>query len=168
MRNIVIAIFCIFSFTANAGIINLDSSSNNVARQTISLGPGIYKVEFIGIADGGKYDAWSAWSTTAGCDSDGLNCGRGFLNTAFFNSSQFAPVRIGGYERYLTAALALKHAKGATFQLNTTANVEFFIKDNHYPDNRGGISLLITDVPEPSTLILFGLSALVMFRLRKS
>lgn len=168
MKNIVLAILCLFSFTASAGIINLDASSSSVARHTISLSAGIYKVEFIGIADGGKFDAWSAWSSTAGCDSNGLNCGRGFLNTAFFNSAQFARVRIGGYERYLTSALALSNAEGTTFELNTAGNVQFYISDTHYGDNRGGLSLRVTQVPEPSTLILFAVTVLMMLRVRKS
>lgn len=64
--------------------------------------------------------------------------------------------------------LTLSNAEGTTFELNSAGNVQFYISDTRYGDNRGGLSLRVTQVPEPSALILFAATVLMMLRVRKS
>jgi hypothetical protein len=52
--------------------------------------------------------------------------------------------------------LALSHGRSSKFVLDVTSQVGFALRDGPglFGDNRGGLSLRITAVPEPSTLLL--------------
>ena len=47
-------------------------------------------------------------------------------------------------------------ANPITFTLANAQSVNFFVFDNPYGDNRGGISLQVSSVPAPATVWLFG------------
>lgn len=64
-----ISVFFLFVNLAAATIININSRSNSSANPVnIFLEAGTYNVELIGIAGGGLYDSWIAW-TSASCNN---------------------------------------------------------------------------------------------------
>jgi hypothetical protein len=55
------------SVSAQAQVINIDAQNNRGVA--VHLGAGTHSFSFIGVAEGGAYDAWNAWGETTGCDS---------------------------------------------------------------------------------------------------
>lgn len=61
-----------------ATLVNVNAATN--AGTVVGLTAGTYTVEFVGMADGGAYNAWNAWQgDTVGCNGAGENCSRGWL-----------------------------------------------------------------------------------------
>ncbi len=142
---------------ANAAIINLNALSNTTTNPvSLSLTAGTYNITPIGTADGGDYNAWNAWGHTSGCDSSGANCITGWLNRYSLSSSEFAPVTYSDGNKYQTPLLALANAIDSSFTLTIDTTVDFFITDDPYWDNEGGMSLRVDPVPVPTAIWLFG------------
>jgi hypothetical protein len=151
-----------FAGTVNAAIINLDAydaDSSNPITVSLSLDAGTYDVEVIGVAEGGLYNSWNAWGNTYGCNSLGENCTQGWINNYTFSSTELGAQTFTDGIRYSSSLLALDNSVNSMFTLTSAALVDFYISDQPYYDNLGGMSLDITEhisVPEPSTLVLYG------------
>jgi len=150
------------SGTAKALIINLDaydSSASNPVVVSLSLDAGTYNVTPVGIVDGGQYNAWNAWGYVSGCDATTGICSIGWINNYTLSSSELGTQTFSSGVRYQTDLLALQNAVASSFSLSTAQTVNFYIADNPYYDNLGGMSLDVTavnPVPEPTTALLFG------------
>jgi hypothetical protein len=151
------------SASATADIVNLDGLNSYGVNVTLSTGDHL--VSWIGIADGGLYDAWSPW---------GDRSGNNWLNHIDVSIDQV----ITGYGTetlYSTPADALAATQGLAFHLNLSSDkvVNFMVADGYFADNRGGVSLYISNisppVPEPETyaMMLAGLGLLGFAARRK-
>lgn len=185
---------------ATATVVNVSATSS--AGTTLSLGAGQYSFSFIGTAQGGAYSAASAWATTTGCDGAGRNCSQGWLTALFIDLGNTVGAfdRTTGLaywpQPYLSPYFATPEAANAaaqtgtfiattlagtpsadttapfTFSLASAQDVNFFLKDSYYGDNRGGISIALARVgaavPEPATwaMLLAGFGA-VGFAMRR-
>ncbi|ODU20530.1 MAG: hypothetical protein ABS87_10865 [Sphingomonas sp. SCN 67-18] len=167
-----------------ATIINLDgqahSSISGSAANVVNFGPGTYKVTFTQ----DQFTAFSRWSSNAGCDGAGENCRQGWELSAAYDAgngvTQFGDANGGGNYGptvtpdngfYANETLAFDAGSGvysSTFTLTQATDVRFFIFDDNIGDNRGGISLSVSAVPEPATWAMmiggFGLVGGVMRR----
>ena len=155
-------------------IIDIDARINTTTNPvTHFFAAGTYDVTPIGVAAGGAYDAWNAWGFVAGCDSNGENCSNGWINSYSLSAPGLGvPAQTfsdGG--RYATPLQALNAAISTQFTIATSGTVNFFITDNPYTDNLGGMSLHVTSqpIPEPSTVLLFstGMVGLIGFARRR-
>lgn len=140
----VLSIILLSVGSVNASIVDIDARSS--AGSNVSLSAGDYVVSWVGTADGGAFDAWSAWS---GVDYYGVDH---WLNQILVTTSAgpFAH-GTGSAPWYLTPGEALAAAQGATFHLSlaTAEAVNFMVPDNIFGDNRGGVSLSVTTAPVP-------------------
>lgn len=169
-------------------IVDVDARLNGGGNPvTLSLDAGTYKVEPIGTAQGGAFDAWSAWSANAGTlpTPIGTLGAQGWLNSyialstditavTFADGTPFPIVNppdtlpttsffspaLGGYFAsdgmiYASAGDALANAVTSIFTLGAPGDVNFAFLDT-LADNRGGMSLKVSAVPEPGTLLLIG------------
>ena len=176
-----------FAGPVGATVVNLDGQANastdGSTSKSVNLGAGTYKVMFTD----GDYTAFSRWSGNAGCPQTGTQCTQGWENSAviavggqtfYFGDSDgnggYGPNPDGSY--YASAAQSFAHA-GIYSQLFTLAapgSVSFYIFDDMLRDNRGGISLSVTNVsvPEPAgwpfLLVGGGAIGLLAYRRRKS
>ncbi|WP_239018056.1 PEPxxWA-CTERM sorting domain-containing protein [Sphingomonas flavalba] len=149
-----------------ATIVNLDgiadASLNGSAGETINLAAGTYQVTFTQA----QFTAFSRWNSNVGCDGAGENCRQGWELSASYaidgaithfgdagGTGNYGPTATPDNAFYSSAAAAF--AAGATtysslFTLAAPGDVTFFIYDDNVGDNRGGISLAVTAVPEPA------------------
>ena len=122
-------------------IINIEARWGRSVTEFLPAGD--YKVEYIGVAQGGQYNAWNYrynyypwWSNQYQIDSSEFSFSTGRLS-----------------ENWGSDTLALANAKNTTFVLKNAGNVTFWIYDTVYDDNTGGISLRVTSIPTPATNI---------------
>ena len=149
-----------------ATIINLDgltdSSVDGSAANVVNLAAGTYKVTFTQ----DQFTAFSRWSGNNGCDGAGQNCRQGWELSAGYKigndiktfgdadgTGNYGPTGTpdnGFYDSAAAAFAAGAASYSATFTLASATDVGFFIYDDNVGDNRGGISLLVSAVPEPA------------------
>ncbi|MCJ8279060.1 MAG: PEP-CTERM sorting domain-containing protein, partial [Rivularia sp. ALOHA_DT_140] len=108
-----------------------------------------------GIKEG--YDAWNAWgrNRVSGCDANGEECSKGWLNGFSISSDDFTK-KIPNVSPYATPLIALQNALNTTFTLTSDSTVNFFFRDTNYRDNFGGVSLKLSSVqavPEPASVL---------------
>ncbi len=146
-----IVIFASCIGAANASIVNIDAEINSTSNPIIlTLGPGTYSVAPIGVTDGGLFNAWNAWA--GGCCPPSY---AGWLNAYSLSSSEFSGYTVSDHTIYSSDLLALANAISTTFTLSSTTDVNFYIVDNPYFDNLGGMSLNVSAVPLPAPIWLF-------------
>ena len=136
-------------------IIDIDARLNsNNNPISLMLSAGIYSVDYIGKNDGGAYDAWNAWGSVFGCDSNGENCSIGWLSRYSISSNNFNQT-LAGNSRYDTALMAMQNALDTSFTVASDSTVNFFIPDSVYGDNEGGVSLRLSSqsIPEPASIL---------------
>ena len=148
-------------------IVNVSAVTNNELNPVTILtdSTDTVLIEVIGIADGGLYDAWSAWDTSSGCDSGVPSmCTQGWLwsATVFVNGDPslsgviFAP---GLFADPLDALAAAKAENPPGPGTTGFGSYSFFTGETiSFEDNRGGVSLRLTinPVPIPAAAWLFG------------
>lgn len=182
-----------FASSAGATIIDLNSVDNTVQNSSQisekaimrNLGPGTYNVTFTE----GAYTAFTRWNSVTGCDENGTQCRQGWENSAiisiglgdgsdvFFLGDAdalggYGPKADGAY--YETPSLSFDHSAiySQQFTLAEWQDVYFYLGDNQLGDNHGGVSLLVTAVPEPASWLLlsiggFGMIGLLLARQRR-
>ena len=139
---------------AYALTIDIDAKPNNPVYLTLDA--GYYEVT----AFSSTFTAWNAWGRVDG-DEDVYpypfqdRPPVGWLNTYWIND-----VSYGDGMLYYTAQDALDNAITANFFLATEEVVKFSINDSNDGDNWGGMSLNVNPVPEPATMMLFGIGLL--------
>ena len=149
----------------NAAIVNINAKTNTTTNPVVmQFNAGTYDVTPIGIADGGAYNAWNAWIGGSFPPSYA-----GWLNWYSLSSDEFDAYTVTDNTIYSTDLLALSYALGTSFTLTSAGDVNFFITDNPYWDNVGGISLDVNPVPIPPALLLLGsgLVGIVGIRFKK-
>lgn len=163
-----------FATSAHAGIIDLNAETssggpNDIGNAITISGlstSDILAISQIGVADGGAYNAWNAWSSVTGCDGAGENCSKGWIDnwSYYLDGDTSTSMTVSNGIRYETDLLALANAPGVV-PITGITSISFFISDFPYTDNMGGISLNLyiepsASVPEPSIIALFGLGLL--------
>lgn len=146
--------------------INLDAKLNSESNAiSVNLSAGTYSVDYIGINEGGVYDGWNAWQGVVGdCSSDGEGCRRGWRNDYSISFDDFSQL-FATTGVYATPLQALQNAVNISFTLASATTVNFFIGDNYYEDNVGGVSLRLssdnisTPKTVPETASILGLLA---------
>jgi hypothetical protein len=176
---------------ANATIVNISATSGQPTQ--LVLAAGQYTVEWIGIADGGAYDAWNGACPTGTCTSgwrDAFSVGivgdPTHLNTyAQPGAPGNSPTAVLTYFKNALTVTEINLTQiGGVFQQTGSqlvpnpilanpdqqVTVNFFAGDGSTADNFGGVSLRITAVPEPavwtSLIVGFGLVGAAMRRRR--
>ena len=167
MKLITLTTLLLLPIMASADLIELDAArgGNTIGNPVTLSGFAITDIISIkAVADiDDEFTAWNAWNTDGsveGCDTDGLNCTKGWVNkwNYFLNGDSNTVYTVWDNGRYESAALALAYAPSVG-PLTGITSISFFIGDSNYGDNTGGISLhvSVTSVPEPGTLALFGI-----------
>ncbi len=136
-------------------MIDIDAVTNTTYNPIeVSLAAGTYTVT----AFDGTYSAWTAWTDQ-----------HSWLNSYSLSSDEFDAYLVTNGQ-YDTPELALLNAVSTSFTLTSDGTVSFFIMDDPYGDNFGGISLEISRVtsrlpipnPEPGTMLLLATGLLVL------
>lgn len=168
------ALLAALSAPASAQVVNLNSLTNSTSNPvSVLLGAGNFQIFDVGAGEvaGATYDAWNRWGgAVTGCNAGGGNCVRGWHRMWQFDYGT-GNIASGNTGLYATRGLALAASKANdpyTFSLGTAATVKFWIQDDLYQDNIGGVSLNIVAapslpaVPEPETyaMLLAGLGLL--------
>lgn len=166
MKNmfILLGLLILTPFSANAAVVNLNALTTTTANPVeLNLTAGTYTVTPFE----GNYTSWNAWGPTAGCDNNGANCTRGWINNYSINTPELGTFLLSDGGRYATPELALINALSTTFTLLSDATVKFFISDAPYTDNVGGMSLNVSQVPVPAAAFLFAPALVGFFGLRR-
>lgn len=157
------------SLSAQPVIVDIDAVGNCATDSSnaveVPLPAGSYQVTPIDTSGGGAFTAMSVWDTNSGCDINGENCSQGWFMDYKVMSADVPENGFGIYELYATPEQAFANdAEGTSFTLLTAQTVLFWIEDTPCDDNRGGVSLEITEgVPTMPNLWLILLGALLLF-----
>lgn len=180
------------SAPAEAAIIDISATTTQGA--TFTFDPGTYLIQWIGVADGGAYDAWNPNCPTGDCTSGWRDVFAVTTDTG--QLIDFTTYTIPGptFASPLASITAFKaapsilasdfHWNGVSFApdgqkliaqpwivtVDSTTTIGLFIPDATKADNYGGVSLKISAVPEPSTwaMMILGLGgAGAMLRRRR-
>ena len=144
---------------ADAVTIDIDAVLNNPSNPIVQFfAAGTYTTSLVDRSGGGGFKAWNIDKDVApvGCDGNGLCTGFGWLNTFRITSGEFGLTDIGDTLRWQTEDIAFANAIVGGFTLAFDGNVNFFTSDNISSDNLGGLSVVVTPIPEPSTALLLG------------
>lgn len=155
-------------------IIDIDAKQNSASNPiALMLSAGTYSVEYIGMDEGGAYSGWNAWGRVDGCDINGENCRRGWLNGGYGLSFDGTTQVSGTTNVYANVSQAMQNAVDSSFILTSDKMVNFFMNDSFYDDNVGGISLKLSSnsnlksVPEPASLLaLFTVATIAVSTLK--
>jgi hypothetical protein len=153
----VLASMSIASLAAPTTLAHIDARSSSGTNQAPSAGDDA--VSWIGPAQGGSFDAWSARPS-----------GDNRLNAILDTTSAGQIAHGTGVKPWAaTPAEALAAAQGASFQLILTSaqNGNFMDADNDANDNRGGVSLNLAAPPEPYAMMLAGLGMMGLIARRR-
>lgn len=180
----------------NAGDYFLKATDEDPNPNTIvyeNFGPGTYNIT----PTEELFTAWSRWSSNTGCDEPaGTLCNKGFEHSfAFFmpetadpvgevNKTNVAPTdntktnlvnyalpfTDSFYENPEAAFDSVEGMVMASFTLTTAQDVGFYIHDNVLRDNRGGVSINVSQVPLPASLplLLAGLGGFAFIRRKRA
>ena len=110
-------------------IINLDAKQDTTSNPiSLDLSAGVYSVDYIGMNDGGIYDAWNAWGdgVTEFCNRNGEGCIKGWINSYRISFDGFTNM-FSGSSVYATASQAMQNAVDTSFTLASDTKVNFFI-----------------------------------------
>ena len=178
--------------TSASAAIAVDISGASNVGETVSLTKGVYNIAFVDNTANNGFNGFSFWSSTSGCGTPDT-CQQGFTElyevtdgaatTQYIQRDAGAP---NGYNIHDTAADALAgYQAGGVYKIvngvnegistlltiSSTSDAHFYIDDSYYPDNRGGVSLSLSAVPEPATwammLVGFGGLGLAMRTARR-
>jgi len=168
---------------AHATIVDISATGGPTV---VTFGPGTYQVSWIGVADGGAFDAWNPSCPTGSCTGGWRDVFRASTDPG--PNPELSVFSVVG-PTYATALDALAGFQSAPQILNTTLtwNGAFYVDTNdelssqplfaHFDvartitfsagdgtrdDNFGGVSLRFAAVPEPATwaLMLVGFFSL--------
>lgn len=162
---------------------------------TVFLDAGSYEISFLDT----PYSGWSFWGgSDAGCNASGTGCAAGYTNLFNIASGgdvyqviKFVTGSVYGYGMYgtLQQAFDAYSAGGLSVKVNSDpyvavpklllnvapggASTKFYIQDSYYGDNgNGGVSLLLTAVPEPASWAMmiggFGAMGVALRRRRQA
>lgn len=161
---------------SQATIINLDGHTHvkgvGVADNplVISLGAGVWEVS--AIQD--QFTAFSPWSFNSNCNpscTPATTSSTGYIHryAVAINGVDIVADTWNGIAYNDPLDALANAASGISFTLNSMTDVEFYISTGSpLSDNRGGISLLLSQssVPEPATLLLMGLGLVMLMKRR--
>jgi len=185
------AITLALASTAHATIVDISATGGPTV---VTFGPGTYQVEWIGVADGGAFDAWNPSCPTGDCTGGWRDVFRASTDPG--PNPELSVFSVVG-PAYATALDALAGFQSAPQILNTTltwngsfyadtndelvpqplfaqfagpTTITFAAGDGTRNDNFGGVSLRFTAVPEPATwaVMLLGFGGIgAMLRTRR-
>lgn len=162
----IMAGLCLAGFTSQAAAIEYNLDYTGPVNQQITLDAGSYEITPLGTVDGGQYDAVNYWSNVSGCDGNGENCSQGWVWSFSLQDAVNAVVASYSSGIYSNRLAALGEAKAFgpfQFDLASSQTLHFQFDDTNYSDNIDGVSFdlslapLVTSVPAPGTLALFGI-----------
>jgi hypothetical protein len=168
MKIIVMAATAAFALTAapalSQTIINVDGVENASLDGSnaveVVLEAGTYSLAFI--ID--EYTAFSRFSSSSQC-MNGEDCRQGWENSVNYvingvtygfgdgsANGGYGPLDPGdGYFDTALRSYQESSIYGDSFTLTDATSVSFYIYDDNLSDNRGGVSLALSAVPEPAT-----------------
>ena len=149
----------------------LDIPATDGVGATLDLAAGVYDVTPVDRGGAGGFTAWTAWASVAGCDGAGADCATGWIMSYTYASPSLGTVAVSGDGMFATPALAFPSGVPSRFTLATREPVRFFIADDPYADNSGGVSLSVTPaavvpLPGAAALLATALAALGAARRR--
>lgn len=177
--------------SAHATIIDISATGGPTVH---TFGPGTYEVQWIGVADGGAFDAWNPSCPTGTCVGGWRDVFRASTDPG--PNPELSIFSLAG-PAFASAADSLAAFQSASTVISTTltwngssyvdtqdevvpqplfahfdapTTVTFSAGDGTRGDNFGGVSLRVTAAPEPATwaIMLLGFGGMgVMLRARR-
>jgi len=134
--------------SAQPPIVNIDAIANCATDSSnaveVTIPAGTWLVRQIDTSGGGDFTAWSPWADTTNCSGD--TCETGWIMGTNIMAPDVPHADFGTYDPYATEELAFENDAGEiSITLASEQTVKFWIQDTPCTDNRGGISLEITE-----------------------